>query len=176
MPGGPGLTVHKVYLGARFTQELISDQAWLLKKVHLVFNLFLFGKNCCQFAPKFRCRTRLRSLESSSSWESVANCGFSFGGVNNLNQTLELDLSLWKPGSHVGFQKSFMMEGGRMGDMMHWVRTSLFWTLEAEIANLCTRWPMVTMGPMCQMKLTRKQKMLRTLGFPPALFDHCKLR
>ena len=38
----------------------------------------------------------------------------------------------------------------------------------AEIACLCTWWPvvtMVTMGPVCLMKLIKKRKLVRTLGF-----------
>ena len=41
--------------------------------------------------------TRMRSLVSSSSWESVTNGGLSFWGDNKLKQTLELDLSLSQP-------------------------------------------------------------------------------
>ena len=46
--------------------------------------------------------------------------------------------------------------------------SSSFQPLQAEIAHLCAWWPvvtMVTMGPVCLMKLTRKQKLVRTLGF-----------
>ena len=41
--------------------------------------------------------TRMRSLVSSSSWESVTNGGLSFWDDNKLKQTLELDLSLSQP-------------------------------------------------------------------------------
>ena len=36
LPRVPGSKAQKVYLGAGFSQELISDRACLLKKVHLV--------------------------------------------------------------------------------------------------------------------------------------------
>ena len=40
MPRVPGSKAHKVYLGAGSSQELISDQACLLKKVHLVLYMY----------------------------------------------------------------------------------------------------------------------------------------
>ena len=43
VPRAPGSKSQKVYSGAGFCQELISDRACLLKKVHLV--IFLFGDN-----------------------------------------------------------------------------------------------------------------------------------
>ena len=41
MPRVPGSKAQKVYSGAGFCQELISDRAYLLKKVHLVDGLLL---------------------------------------------------------------------------------------------------------------------------------------
>ena len=41
----------------------------------------------------------------------MTNGGLSFGGDNELDQTLELELSLSQPGSHLEFQKSFIVDG-----------------------------------------------------------------
>ena len=40
-----------------------------------------------------------------------------------------------------------------------------FWPLEAEIACLCTRWPVVTMVTSVSYEIDQKRKLVRTLGF-----------
>ena len=42
---------------------------------------------------------------------------------------------------------------------------SSFWPLEAEIACLCTRWPVVTMVTSVSYEIDQKRKLVRTLGF-----------
>ena len=42
---------------------------------------------------------------------------------------------------------------------------SSFWPLKAEIACLCAWWSVVTLGPVCLMKLIKKRNLVRTLGF-----------
>ena len=115
-------------------------------------------------------RTRLRSLESSSSWESVTNGGLSFWGDNKLNQS-------WNWVFHnLEFQKSFMVTIGpvcltKLTRKQKLVRTlGFFLDFFPQLISTTGSWDsppvyLVTMGPVCLTKLTRKWKLVRTLGF-----------
>ena len=91
--------------------ELFSESKFMQPfqryKHHNVFaNFFccqdLVGELSAAVSQKpFTNKTRLRSLESSSSWQSVTNGGLSFGGDNELE--LELELSFSQPSSHLEF-------------------------------------------------------------------------
>ena len=53
VPRVPGSKAQKVFLGVVFSQELISDRACLLKKVHLVNHLYLVHSPEVALGPKF---------------------------------------------------------------------------------------------------------------------------